>query len=103
MPFQTYLVMLACYTEVMNLGYKVTGAKHLKPLAWALFIVQQYSFLGDKLLRYIGINEEVLPQKTSMQYREDNKFLLSDKPSVSHVDNICPLYWVPNLVCLKPG
>ena len=52
--------MLACYTEVMNLGYKVTGAKHLKPLAWALFVVQQYSFVGDKVLRYTGINEEVL-------------------------------------------
>jgi len=60
--FLTYLVMLACYTEVMNLGYKVTGAKHLKPLAWALFVVQQYSFVGDKLFPYLGINEEINPQ-----------------------------------------
>lgn len=56
---QTYLVMTACYTEVMNLGYKVTGAKHLGPLAWAFFIVQQYSFVGDKLVLYSGISEEV--------------------------------------------
>ena len=52
--------MTACYTEVMNLGYKVTGAKHLAPLAWALFVVQQYSFVGEKLILYSGIAEEVI-------------------------------------------
>ena len=51
--------MTACYTEIMSLGYKVTGAKRLGPLAWALFITQQYSFVGDKLLLYSGIAEEV--------------------------------------------
>lgn len=60
--FLTYLVMTACYTEVMNLGYKVTGAKHLGPLAWAFFIVQQYSFVGDKLVLYSGISEEINSQ-----------------------------------------
>ena len=56
---QTYLVTTACYTEVMNLGYRVTGARHLGPLAWALFLVQQYGFVGDKLALYSGLVDEV--------------------------------------------
>ena len=53
--------MTACYMEIMSLGYKVTGAKHLGPLAWAFALVQQYSFVGDKLALYFGIVEEVIP------------------------------------------
>ena len=43
----------------MNLGYRVTGARHLGPLAWALFLVQQYGFVGDKIALYSGLVDEV--------------------------------------------
>lgn len=49
--FQTYLVLASCFTEITNMGYSLTGARHLRPLAWAMFASQQYYLVGDKVVR----------------------------------------------------
>ena len=53
-------MVTSCYTEVMRLGYKVTGAQHLSLFSWALFGLQQYYFVGASLWKYWSLGEVMM-------------------------------------------
>jgi phosphatidate cytidylyltransferase len=56
--FQTLIVQVKCFEEIINIGYavyRIHGLPWFRSLSWYFLITSNYFFYGESLVDYFGV------------------------------------------------
>jgi phosphatidate cytidylyltransferase len=56
--FQTLVVQVKCFEEIINIGYavyRIHGLPWFRSLSWYFLITSNYFFYGESLVDYFGV------------------------------------------------